>query len=300
MDVADLVAAVTRLLGFLRRERMAHFAILGTLIFAFARRADEPRTTIVLSREYVNALQVAQAQKLGVATLSDEHAEEVQRRAIEDEVLYREALRLGLDREDPVLRQHLVQKMLLLAEDLSGATREPTRDELVMYFERTRDRWRLAERVHLVHVFAARRETLDRIADAVRAAPTNTPPPLGDAFPHARDLRASRDDLAATYGDDFADAALRLPVGEWSAPVPSRFGWHLIRVVEHEQGKPAAFDDVADRVRLEYAVERRHAAIAKFLAKAFARYHVEIDGVPVETLVPTSRLALRTAPSAED
>jgi hypothetical protein len=279
---------------------MVHFLVLGALIFAFARGTAEPRTKITLSSTYVAALRTAQAQKLGVTALPDERASEVERRAIEDEVLYREALRLGLDRDDAVLRQHLVQKMLLLAEDLSGATREPAREDLVAYFEHTRSRWRLAERVRVFHVFATKRATLESIGDAVRAAPADEPPPLGDAFPHARDLRASRDDLAATYGEDFADAATRLPVGTWSSPIQSRFGWHLIKVVSHDQGRAAAFEEVADRVRLEYAIERRHAAIARYLVKAFAHYEVEVDGAPVRDYAPTERLALRTAPSAED
>jgi peptidyl-prolyl cis-trans isomerase C len=52
-------------------------------------------------------------------------------------VLYREAMRLGLDRDDGLVREHLIQKMLLLAEDLGGASREPTRDEVRAYFDQT-------------------------------------------------------------------------------------------------------------------------------------------------------------------
>ncbi len=299
MDVADLVAAVIAL-RWLAGNRIVHFVVLGALIFAFAHGRADSRTKISVPRAYVDGLRVAQAHKLGVPRLSDERAGDVERRAIEDEVLYREALRLGLDRDDAVLRQHLVEKMLLLAEDLAGASREATRDELVAYYERTRDRWRLAEGVHLVHVFAVKRDTLVRIAADVRAAPRDVPPPLGDAFPHSRDVRGSRVDLAATYGDELADAAMALPAGAWSEPLPSRFGWHLVYVIEHVAGRPASFDEVAARVRLDYAVEQRHAAIARYLAKAFARYQVDIDGAPVTDYAPTERLALRTAPSAED
>jgi hypothetical protein len=300
VDVTDLVAAVNHLWRRLRHDRMVHFLVLGALIFAFAHGSTAPPTKISISRTYVDALRAVQAKKLGVAALSDERAAEVEHRAIEDEVLYREALRLGLDRDDAVLRQHLVQKMLLLAEDLSGASREATHDELLAYFAKTRDRWKLAERVRLFHVFATKRDTLVVIGDAVRAAPVDVPPPLGDAFPHARDLRANREDLAATYGDELAEAAMHQPIGTWGAPVASRFGWHLIKVISHDEGRPAAFEEVADRVRLDYAVERRHEAIARFLAKVYARYEVDIDGTPVRAYAPTARLAIRSAPSAED
>ena len=168
MDLADLVAAVIRRLA---RERIVQFVAIGALVFAFARPPTRATTTISLSRAYIASLDAAQAQRIGVAALPEVREREVERRAIEDEVLYREALRLGLDRDDAVVRQHLVQKMLLLAEDLGGASQEPTSADVAAYFERTRDRWRLAESVHFVHVFATRRDTLLALGDAVRAAP---------------------------------------------------------------------------------------------------------------------------------
>ena len=296
MDVADLVVAVIRAI---LRERLVQFALIGLVIFIAAPRATSP-TRISLTTNYLGAFRAAQAERLGVANLSGDRTVEVDRRAIEDEVLYREALRLGLDKGDAIVRRHLIQKMLVLAEDLAGATREPTQKEVQAYFNQTRDRWTVSEQIHLVHVFAAKRDTLVAITDAVRAAPGDAAPPLGDAFPRSRDVRGSRADLAATYGDEFADAAMQLPVAQWSAPLPSRFGWHLVKVVDHGAGRPAAFAEVAERVRLEFAVERRHRAIADFLAKAATRYQVDIDGEPVRDYQPTARLAVRSIPSAED
>jgi peptidyl-prolyl cis-trans isomerase C len=283
------------------RDRVMQFAAVGGLIFALAPSADDSRVS--LSRGYLESLHTAQARRLGVARLSVERSAEVDRRALEDEMLYREAMRLGLDRDDGVVREHLIQKMLLLAEDLGGASREPTRDAIRGYFERTRDRWREGERVHAVHVFATQRDRGMALAGPVRAgdaAYPDTPPPLGEAFARSRDVRGTREDYAASYGDAFADAVFALPPREWSAPIESRFGWHLVKVLQHSPGAPAKFDDVYDRVRLEYAIVHRHEAIAHFLEQAFARYHVDVDGVPVRKYTPTERLALRSTPSQED
>jgi peptidyl-prolyl cis-trans isomerase C len=299
VDLADLVAAV---IARLARDRMVQFAVIGAVIFAIAPRPDNA-ARISLATDYLDALHAAQARKLGVDRLSPEQTAEVDRRAIEDEVLYREALRLGLDRDDAVARRHLVQKMLVLAEDLAGASREPTRAELLTYYEQTRERWHVVERVHFIHVFAASRSEALAIADAVRAAEAQQPgqpPPLGEAFPRSRDVRASRDDLAATYGGEFADASYQLAPGTWSAPIASRFGWHLVKVLDRDAGRPATFDEVADKVRLAYTVVRRHAAIASYIAHAYAHYRVDVDGRRVGDFEPTDRLALRTQPSAED
>lgn len=302
MDLADLVVAVRRLLGRLLRSRLFVFAVGGGVLFAVA-PGSERDSRVSLGGGYLASLHAAQAHRLGVPTLSREGASEVDRRAVEDEVLYREAMRLGLDRDDGMVREHLIQKMLLLAEDLGGASREPTRDEVRAYFDRTRDRWREDERVHLVHVFATSREVAEGLSGAVRDAEAIHPgaaPALGDAFARSRDVRGTRQDFAATYGDGFAETVFALRPGEWSAPVASRFGWHLVEVLDHAPGAVASFDDVFDKVRLDYVVERRHEAVARFLGQAFRRYHVDVDGIPVRRYEPTPRLALRSTPSEED
>ena len=296
MDVVDLVAAVIRSLV---RSRVVQFLVIGAVIFALApRRRDDLR--ISLRGSDLDALHTAQAQRLGVPTLSDDGRAAVDRHAIEDELLYREAVRLGLDRIDSVVRRHLAQKMLILAEDLADATREPTHEQLAAYFDRTRERWHLDGQLHLMHVFAVRRDTLIDLDGAVRATPQGVVPVLGDAFPHARELRGGHEDIAATYGEPFADAVAQLPVGEWSMPIESRFGWHVVRIVDHSPRRAARLDEVVDQLRLAFTAERRSEATAQFLTKAFARYVVEIDGTPVTNYRPTVRLGLRATPSGED
>src|SRR5688500_12671807 len=115
-------------------NRLAQFLSLGGLLFLLTPSSGSPHH-IELSRQHIAALQAAQASRLGSSTLPKSQAAEVETRAIEDEVLYREALRLGLDQSDPLIRQHLIQKVLLLAEDLGGAGRDPTEAELRRYFE---------------------------------------------------------------------------------------------------------------------------------------------------------------------
>ena len=112
----------TRLFGTVVRSRLVHFLLLGGLIFAVAPR-PEPRRDIAFDTAAFDDLQRAQAQRLGVPVLEARDAEEVRTRAIEDEILYREALRLGFDKDDNVVRQRLVQKVLFLAEDLAGRPR---------------------------------------------------------------------------------------------------------------------------------------------------------------------------------
>jgi peptidyl-prolyl cis-trans isomerase C len=302
VDLPDLVAAVKPWVRFILGHRLVHFAVLGGALFAVAPAPASSRR-VALSSEYLSSLHAAQAARLGVGQLSREAGDEVDRRAIEDEVLYREALRLGLDRDDSIVRQHLIQKTLLLAEDLAGASREASEGEVQKYFEIHADRYRRAREERFIHVFATRRETLVSLALAVRAAEEKQPgvaPSLGDAFPRLRDVRGGQDDVAASFGDAFAGEVFEMPVGAWGEPVESRFGWHLVKVIERSEGRPATFEEAEGRARLDLAVDRRHEAIARFVDRALARYDVEVGGARITSHVATPRLAMRGSPSGED
>jgi peptidyl-prolyl cis-trans isomerase C len=285
-----------RVLVAILRSRLLHFVLLGGLVFWLAPAPRGGRGDVVIDGAALRALEDAQAQRLGTPRLSPDEEREVRTRAVEDEILYREALRLGLDRDDNVVRQRLVQKVLFLAEDLAGVSRQPTEAELRAFFEATRGQWTRPSRVRFVHVYAAPngRDRLaalhDRAATLEIAAP-GTPPALGDAFPLPRAVTGSHDDVANQYGAAFADAVLALPPGAWSEPIASKFGWHLVLVLERTDAGPAEFEDVRPRLPLLYLVARKKEAAREFLRQAAGRYRIVVDGAPLRDLPPSDRVA---------
>jgi hypothetical protein len=283
----------------LLRSRALHFAVLGGALWIVAPRTSDAGSHITISSRDLDALHAAHASRLGVAALTPAQRAEVDARAIEDDVLYREAIRLGLDRGDIVVRQHLVQKVLLLAEDMGGATRTPTDAELRAFYEETRSRWTKDASVRFVHVFAAKHDAILALRGATLAS-TEDPPLLGDAFPTSRDVRAARAGVATAFGDTFADAVFAQPIGAWSEPIESKLGWHLVKVISKDGGRPATYEDVKAQLPLEWALEQRHRATAAFLARAYARYEITIDGAKQPAQQRTTRLAMRTDPSGED
>jgi hypothetical protein len=293
---------VKRVLLRICQGRVVQFLTLGAILYALAPKSDVPGR-VSISKSYLDSLYSAQAERLGIVRLDPQAESEVERRAIEDEVLYREALRYGLDRDDGIVRQHLIQRMLIVAEDLSGASREPTLEQMRAYFEANRARYRVADAMRAIFVFGVDRAALAGLrgdAQSAEASRPGVPPPLGDAFPRSRDVRGSKADFAATYGEEFADALAALPVGVWSDPLRSRFGYHLVKVLGHEAGRLSSFDEVAERVRLDLTADRRRDATAHFVKRAFAHYEVDVAGVRVRNVEPTKRLALRSQPSRED
>jgi hypothetical protein len=125
-------------------------------------------------------------------------------------------------------------------------------------------------------------------------------PPAGEASPVAAEIDADRDHLALGLGAPFAGAVVAAPVGKWSGPFASAFGWHLVRVVERRAARPARLDEVRPAVAEAYDVFRKQEAIAAFLRNALARYRVTIDDRPLDRFTPTRRVAFRSVTSGED
>jgi hypothetical protein len=277
------------------RSPLVHFVVLGALLFAVAPRREDPRRVDV-SGDALAAFERAQAARDGVPALTAARAKEVDARAIEDEILYREALRLGLDRDDPIIRQRLIQKLLLLVEDMGGASRAPTEAELRAYFTKDPARFVLAPRVRFVHVFAARREALPATEGL---APAGVPV-AGEPFPFPREVRASKDELVRAYGDGFAGAVLALSPGAWSAPIASSFGWHRVRLDERDGARVPSFEEARSAIAFDYALDTRADVIGDYVKKTVSDYRIDVDGKPLAGFTPTRRIAVRTDPSAED
>lgn len=288
---------------FMRRSRLFQFLVLGGLLFLVDRyrpqRAtgtDRDRDKVVdLDEGSLKELRAAQAQKMGVAALPEQGRREVDARAIEDEILYKEALRLGLDKDDPIIRQRLVQKLLLLVEDMGGASRDPSRDELRAYFNATRERWKKPTTWHFVHAFAHDERTLPS-AEALAASSS-----VGEPFPYPRDMMLTRDAIERLLGSPFAAAATSLATSAMiSEPVRSPFGWHRIKLIERIDGAPASFEEVEKSLTIDFLLERRERVVGTYLQQTCASYDVRISGTPVTNFVPTRRVAARTEGSAED
>jgi parvulin-like peptidyl-prolyl cis-trans isomerase-like protein len=200
--------------------------------------------------------------------------------------LYAQAVEIGFDRTDPVVRRFLVQQMQLLAR--AGDRPDVFTDaELEDHLRRNLERFALPAFVRISHVFLdadRRAEALERDARRLLArlraghVSPDTAVELGDPFfPGHHPALAARGELAKIYGPDFAAAVMRLPAGEWSGPVRSAYGLHLVWVHERLPGEPPRLADVRSRLALELAHERQEARLAAYLREMRRRYEVRVE-----------------------
>ena len=304
----------------LRRPAL-HFAVLGTLLFVLERRvwpplAPEPTVEVVIPATRIAARAERFARDTGRPPTADERVVLVEQ-AVDEELLYREAvaraldrddrsirghlaekmrfldpasaddapallvshaITLGLDRSDAFVRRVLVEKMRLLARRESEEA-EPDDATLAAYMAASPERWRLPARATVQHVFL-RDADPERAAALLARLRTGSVDfaRVGDPF-HSGPVvpDAARPTLASLLGETIAAHALAGPLGEWSGPLRSPWGAHLVRVVARTDAGLPAVADIRRQLVLSWREERRHARELAALAELRRRWRVRVE-----------------------
>jgi hypothetical protein len=201
---------------------------------------------------------------------------------IDEEVLAREAVRLGLDRDDVIVRRRLAQKMAFVSDDLALMD-DPAEADLRAYFDAHRETYTVPDLYALRHVyFNPDRHGMALDTDAQRALQRLSrgakPDEVGDPFMLPRELAdVSRDDIARDFGSIFADAVTGSKAGEWVGPVRSPFGVHLVKLESHTPRTAARFEEVRDLVREAYLAQKQRESNAALRAELRQQYRIVVE-----------------------
>lgn len=272
----------------LAREPLVHFVALGIVLFALHRAVAPaaPTSTIAVTTAMQRGFAQEHLRRHGRLPTPEELRALVDR-YVETEVMLREALALGLDRGDVIVRRRLVQKMEFLNQ-ASAEHPAPTDADLAAFLDRHTDRYQLASRTTLEHVFVSLQQHPND-AEAVaaelaeRIAAGEDPARLGDPFLRGRVFRNETEgELAGIFGPELARRVQSAPPDTWVGPYRSSLGVHLVRVTERSGGRRATVDEVRRELERDWDEEARAAAARAALAGLRARYDVRIDPAPAD------------------
>ena len=255
----------------LLREPLVHFLLIGAVLFGLysvtqsGRAATAPSKEIRLSLDEIAQLTLLyQSQWRRPPT--PQELERMVENKVQQEVLYREALAMGLDKDDEIVKRRMAQKMQFLAEDMAAA-REPTTAELRSWFEKNSAKFSQPPRLSFRHLyFSPDRRGVRARDDAQQALAKLAGQPvdakiasaLADAFMFQDYYRDRAPDyLAKEFGPPFALAVARLAPGSWQGPIESGFGWHLVFVDTVIPGRVPAFEEVESDVRTAWLGEQK-------------------------------------------
>src|SRR5262245_5931765 len=208
---------------------------------------------------------------------------------VQEEVLYREGLALGLDKGDTIVKRRMAQKMQFLAEDVAAA-HEPSKDELQSWYEKNRDAFTQPPRLSFRHLyFSPDRRGARTRDDAAHALPKLTGEPqstrlaatLADRFMF-QDYYRERgpESLAKEFGPKFALAVTKLPSGSWQGPIESGYGWHLVFVDTILPRRVPAFEEIEPDVKLAWLAEQKTKAWENAYREMRTKYTVLLPAPP--------------------
>jgi peptidyl-prolyl cis-trans isomerase C len=297
-----------RLAGRWLREPLLHFFLAGALIFAIyellnpaANRTDQT-SQIVLTKDDLRQLAVHWLAQGRPPPTADQMRALVEQR-VSEEILSREALALGLDKNDEMIKRRLAQKMDFLAQDVA-ALQDPGNAELKAWFVQNSGRFALPPRVSFRHLYfssdrgpGARDAAAAALAKiAGKPADTAEAGAAADRFMF-QDYYAERapNQIAKEFGPDFSKAVLQLKSGSWQGPIQSGYGWHLVFVAAIEPGRVPTFEEVEPDVKSAWLDQKQREVKRIALEAMRARYTVvvpPIDAVDLGSLrIPQAPIA---------
>ncbi len=276
------------------REPLIHFLLLGAALFTVYHYAQPacgvapPSKQIKLSIDELSQLVlVFQAQWRREPT--PEEFNRMVESKVQGEILYREAMAMGLDKDDEIVRRRMAQKMQFLAEDVAAA-REPTTAELKAWYAKNPDKFAMPKRLSFRHLyFSLDRRGERALADAESALVKLAEQPedaksadtLADPFMFQDYYRDRAPDyLGKEFGPQFAQAVEKLPPGAWQGPIQSGFGWHLVFVDTVIPGRLPAFEEIEPDVKSVWLAEQKALAWQKAYRDMRAKYTILLPEPP--------------------
>jgi parvulin-like peptidyl-prolyl isomerase len=281
----------------LSREPLVHFLLIGAALFLVFGLTQGPGgkapKRIVVDASRVEQL-AAQFSRTWLRPPTPAELSGLIASHVRDEVYYREAVAMGLDQNDSLIRQRMRQKLEFLLEDLNAE--EASDEALTAFLQQNPDRFRAGPRVSFQQVYLNPEKRPDLLADAQRmlvdlnagAAPESVGDPT---LVQSEFSLVTLMDVARSFGDLFALEVDELTPGEWTGPIYSALGGHLVRVSDRREGRLPELAEIRSQVEREYLAKRRQELAEASYRKLLEGYEIVIE--------PTAASGAKGAPTTE-
>jgi hypothetical protein len=282
------------------KEPLLWFLLLGAGLFAlFQQVSDEgfpndgQLEEIVVTEGRIQALSLG-FEKVWQRPPSQAELDALIENFVREEVLYREALAMGLDRDDPIVRRRMKQKIEFLSEDLA-ALEQPADTALQAYLTANRETYRRPSRYSFRQVYlnttkrdqSVEAEALEMLSQ-LRSRDTDAAV-QGDSImiPRQFDLATERD-IERVLGREFLQRLRQTPIDGWQGPIRSGYGLHLVHISKRVDGEIPKLDAVRDAVFRDWSAQKREQANTAFYDTLRKRYRVTVANSTTATISQVS------------
>ncbi len=267
-----------------------HFLVIGTLLFVVFAVFNKQENAVDIKKIVVSAGDMerlaANWSKKWNRQPTEAELKGLIDSYIKEEVYYREALALGLDQDDTVLRRRLMQKMEFLSNDLADLN-NPDETALNEYFLANSDKYELPARISFTHIYFSLdkhgNEIFDNAGKALAylqaaSTPITHAPERGDSFMLQYDFTLETPfEVARLFGQQFTEELFQAATGTWQGPIASGYGLHLVRISEKVDARMPELAAVIDKVRTDYMFEQRQKTNKAIYERFRERYDIVVE-----------------------
>jgi hypothetical protein len=272
------------------REPLFHFLIIGVVLYflygLFVNKASiEPDNTITVTAAQIEWLEQTWQKRWNRPPTPKEKQGLIDA-YVKESIMYQQALAIGLDADDTIIRRRLAQKLEFLTRDLTEIA-SPSKEELRTYFDMHQDQYRIPASLSFTHVYFSTdkrqaqtvndaKETLTKLQ--AESELTQSFKDMGDPFMLQQYYPdKTQQEILRLFGNEFSSKTFQIPVGQWAGPVESAYGLHLVYVHGRVESTMPDMDDLQERILQDWAGDKRREINEKFYASLLSRYEVIVE-----------------------
>lgn len=256
----------------LRKNSIYLFIIIGCALFFIEYINTTDTNTILVSKETHQIIRTQLEKKLRHSP-SDTQINQSIQRYIDEEVLYQEALAIGLDQNDPMIRQRLIQKMLFYLND--DFEQEPSTEQLHSFFKE--QNYELSNFYAFQHIFFDRANLVSKDIVLDQIAEGKDWQTLGDTSPlpqHHTPVPINT--IAKRFGPNFKIKLPLLSLETWEGPIESFYGYHFVYITHITEGKKVSFETIKDTIKKDYLKQKKSQQTRQAIDDLRDRYTIDI------------------------
>ena len=267
------------------KEPLFHFLLLGIglfMIYGIVSNDQTNEETIVINDFDVNNI-IASWEMQWKRLPTDEELKSLILQNIKQEIFYQEALKMNLDHNDEIIKRRLSQKMQFLSNDIASLN-EPNDDEIMAFYKKNLNAYMSPNSYEMYQIIYSPDYHNDPKAEAesllqnISQQDPRMAKDVGDNMPFPFYFDSVDDnELNRQFGLNFTQELEKAEMNQWSGPVKSGFGYHLVFIADKKESAPIPLQEVKDEVLRDLEYENQKKMNEMIFEEFRNNYYIEYD-----------------------